>query len=371
MITTREQREALEAQTLAPYAVRSGDSRGRPHPEAEDTHRTRFQRDRDRIIHTTAFRRLEYKTQVFVNFEGDYYRTRLTHTLEVAQIGRSLARALSVNEDLVETLCLAHDMGHPPFGHAGEEALDMQMKDHGGFRHNAQTYRIVTELEERYPAFPGLNLTLETLDGIQAHGGGGTLEAQIADFADEMAYNAHDLDDGLRAGLIELRQLDGLEIWELLKESIGWDGRAETYGEMTRHELVRRLTSLQSEDAIAATEARLQNINPASPAAIVDQPQFVIGYSDHFDRMNRALKIFIREKLINHFRVQRMGFKAGQFISQLFQTYHAHPGLLPTGIQSKIDQRGVARTVADYIAGMTDRYALQEWERLFDPFKRP
>ncbi len=367
MITTRAQREALEAQTLAPYAVRSGESRGRPYPEEEDNHRTRFQRDRDRIIHTTAFRRLEYKTQVFVNFEGDYYRTRLTHTLEVAQIGRSLARALSVNEDLVETLCLAHDMGHPPFGHAGEEALDRQMAQYGGFRHNEQTYRIVTELEERYPAFPGLNLTLETLDGIKAHGGGGTLEAQIADFADEMAYNSHDLDDGLRAGLIESRQLEGLEIWEILKESIGW----REYSEMTRHELVRRLTSLQSDDVITATEERLQLLKPESANAIASQPNTVIGYSDHFDRMNRALKTFIREKLINHFRVQRMGFKAAQFIEQLFQTYLAHPGLLPTGVQAKIEGRGVARTVADYIAGMTDRYALQEWERLFDPFKRP
>jgi dGTPase len=369
MITTRSQREHIEAESLAPYAVRSADSRGRPYPEAEDTHRTRFQRDRDRIIHTTAFRRLEYKTQVFVNFEGDYYRTRLTHTLEVAQIGRSLARALSVNEDLVETLCLAHDMGHPPFGHAGEEALDRQMKDYGGFRHNEQTYRIVTELEERYPAFPGLNLTWETLEGIQAHGGGGTLEAQIADFADEMAYNAHDLDDGLRAGLIAPEQLEGLEIWELLKESIGWDGRH--YSDMTRHELVRRLTSLQTDDAITATEARLTVLNPASAATIAATTERTMCYSADFDRMNRALKSFIRETLINHFRVQRMGFKAAQFIEQLFATYLEHPGLLPTGIQAKIEARGVARTVADYIAGMTDRYALQEWERLFDPFKRP
>lgn len=370
MITTRVQRERIEAETLAPYAVHSADSAGRQYPEDEDTHRTRFQRDRDRIIHTTAFRRLEYKTQVFVNFEGDYYRTRLTHTLEVAQIGRSLARALTCNEDLVETLCLAHDLGHPPFGHAGEEALNRQLSAHGGFRHNEQTYRIVTELEERYPGWPGLNLTRETLDGIRTHGGKfGTLEAQIADFADEMAYNAHDLDDGLRAGLIHPAQLEGLEIWETLKESVGWDGR--NYSDMTRHELVRRLTSLQTDDVISATEDRLAADNPQSAAEVAAFPENMIQFSGSFDQMNRELKSFIREKLINHYRVQRMGFKAAQFIEQLFTTYVAHPEMLPPNAFGHVQSRGVQRAVTDYIAGMTDRYALQEWERLFDPFKRP
>src|SRR5258708_33667919 len=238
MIITRQQREAAEAATLAPYAVKSGQSRGRRYPEDEDPFRTAFQKDRDRILHTTAFRRLEYKTQVFVNYEGDYYRTRLTHTLEVAQIGCSLAAALGANSDLVETICLSHDLGHSPFGHAGEQVLNELLREHGGYDHNKQTYRIVTKLEERYPGWPGLNLTHEVLEGIVKHESRydmssshgydpttrGTLEAQIANIADELAYNAHDLDDGLRAGLLTHDQLDGLEIWQMVKEHAGWNG---------------------------------------------------------------------------------------------------------------------------------------------------
>src|SRR5579859_5095565 len=228
MIVTRQKREEQELQTLAPYALKSGQSKGRRFAEQEDPHRTVFQKDRDRILHTTAFRRLEYKTQVFVNYEGDYYRTRLTHTLEVAQIGRSLARALGVNEDLVETICLAHDLGHPPFGHAGEDVLNERMVDHNGFNHNLQTYRIVTELENRYPNWLGLNLSYEVREGIAQHAAAidfrvragfdpelrGTLEAQVADLSDSLAYNAHDLDDGLRAGLFTDEQAASLEIWQ-------------------------------------------------------------------------------------------------------------------------------------------------------------
>src|SRR5215813_12584952 len=238
MIIMREQHEAQEVQALAPYGIKSRESRGRTFPEDDDPYRTPFQRDRDRIIHTTAFRRLEYKTQVFVNYEGDYYRTRLTHTLEVAQIGRSLALSLGANADLVEGICLSHDLGHSPFGHSGEYILNELMQEHGGFDHNRQTYRIVTELEERYPGWPGLNLTHELLEGIVKHESRydisssegydpttrGSLEAQIANISDELAYNAHDLDDGLRAGLLTHHQLADLEIWGIVKESIGWDG---------------------------------------------------------------------------------------------------------------------------------------------------
>jgi dGTPase len=253
MFVNRERLEQIEHDTLAPYALHSRDSRGRRHDEREPQYRTAFQRDRDRIIHSAAFRQLEYKTQVFVNDEGDYYRTRLTHTLEVAQIGRTLARALAVNEDLVEAICLAHDLGHPPFGHAGESTLNRLMQDRGGFNHNHQSYRIVTKLEARYPDWPGLNLTYETLEGIAKHeteydiseiagfdnGVRGSLEAQIANVADELAYNAHDLDDGLQAGLFIPEELSELEIWRYLCDELGWKGGRLT--EIERHRFIREL----------------------------------------------------------------------------------------------------------------------------------
>ncbi len=269
VIQTRQRLETLEDQALASYAVRSRDSRGRAFPEDEPIERTRFQRDRDRVLHTTAFRRLEYKTQVFVNYEGDYYRTRLTHTLEVAQIGRTLARALGANEDLVEAVCLAHDLGHPPFGHAGESALARLMAEHGGFDHNRQSLRIVTELERRFPEFPGLNLTWEVREGIVKHeteydvsdAAGyepekrGTLEAQLANVADELAYTAHDLDDGLRSGLIAAEQLVDLDIWAMVSRSLGWTGL--DLDELSRHRLIRRLIGLEVNDLLQATAERI------------------------------------------------------------------------------------------------------------------
>jgi dGTPase len=383
MIITRQQREAYEFQILAPYAVKSGESRGRVYPEDEDPHRTAFQRDRDRILHTTAFRRLEYKTQVFVNYEGDYYRTRLTHTLEVTQIGRSFARTFGANEDLVEGICLSHDLGHSPFGHAGEQILNQLMADHGGFDHNRQTYRIVTELEERYPAWPGLNLTHELLEGIVKHESRydkassegydpstrGSLEAQIANIADELAYSAHDLDDGLRAGLLMPEQLDDLEIWQMVKHSIGWDGKR--FDDMTRHRLIRRLVSLTIEDAEEATNRRLVESGVQSLEALQRLPENVTCYSPRFSHMNEQLKVFLYEQLYRHYRVVRMSAKAQHYLRDLFETYVKDPALLPFEFQGWIERKGVHRTVADYIAGMTDRYALQEWQRLFDPFTRP
>src|SRR5512136_3191847 len=269
MFQCREDLEARERAVLAPYAMASGDSRGREHPEAEHAYRTAFQRDRDRIVHTTAFRRLEYKTQVFVNTEGDYYRTRLTHTLEVAQIGRTLARALGANEDLTEAVCLVHDIGHPPFGHSGEQALNELMHGYGGFDHNQQSLRVVETLEQRYPEWPGLNLSYEVREGIVKHETEydvssaqsfephkrGLLEAQIANAADEIAYNAHDLDDGLRAGLLTPADLNGLELWERVKRSIGWDGH--DFDDLWRHRLIRRLIGMEVTDLINATENRI------------------------------------------------------------------------------------------------------------------
>src|SRR5579859_293201 len=383
MIVTRQKREEQELQTLAPYALKSGQSKGRRFAEQEDPHRTVFQKDRDRILHTTAFRRLEYKTQVFVNYEGDYYRTRLTHTLEVAQIGRSLAAALGANADLVEAICLSHDLGHSPFGHAGEQVLNELMHDHGGYDHNRQTYRIVTELEEGYPGWPGLNLSHELLEGIVKHESRydiassegydpttrGSLEAQIANLADELAYSAHDLDDGLRAGLLAPEQPANLEIWRVVKDSIGWDGK--NFDDMTRHRLIRRLTRLEITDAIQATDGRLLSTNVQSPEALQSLSENVICNSPTMAHMNDELKDFLYVELYNHYRIMRMTQKAYRFLRDLFEVFVKEPRQLPPEVQGRIEAKGLHRAVADYLAGMTDRYALMEWQRLFDPFSRP
>ncbi len=382
MIIDRAAREEIEERFLAPYATFSRASQGRQHAEAPDPYRTAFQRDRDRILHTTAFRRLEYKTQVFVNYEGDYYRTRLTHTLEVAQIGRSLARALGANEDLVEGICLAHDLGHSPFGHAGEDILNQLMRDHGGFNHNHQTYRIVTVLETRYKGWQGLNLTYEMLEGIAKHETEydlsaitgydpslrGSLEAQIANMADELAYNAHDLDDGLRSGLIVPEQLAELDLWQRVTEDVGW--RGDKLDDVTRHQIIRRLIHIENLDAIQATAAAIEASGAQTRQAIQRLPHNVVGHSEDFQRMNRQLKTFLYQSLYSHYRVVRMSVKAQRFLSDLFNAFVADPRQMPPTAQARIEQDGVHRAVTDYLAGMTDRYALQEWQRLFDPFTR-
>lgn len=383
MPVTRQRREEIETQTLAPYATHAGRSRGRVHPEGEQGYRTAFQRDRDRIIHTTAFRRLEYKTQVFVNYEGDYYRTRLTHTLEVAQIGRSIARALGANEDLVEAICLVHDIGHSPFGHSGEAILNKLMVDHGGFDHNKQTLRIVTKLESRYPKWEGLNLTFELLEGIVKHESEydiadaadydpetrGSLEAQICNVADELAYNAHDLDDGLRSGMLSVQQVEHLELWQMLADSIGWDG--QTFDDMVRYRLIRRMIGLEIDDVIEHTSAVLERDAPQSLDDLQRLPHNVIGHTEAYTRMNRELKDLLYAQLYRHYRVVRMAAKAERFIYALFNEYMRQPEELPTSVQQYLDQRSLHRVVCDYIAGMTDRYALQEHQKLFDPFARP
>ena len=382
MLYTRQIIEQSEDRSLAPYGFRSRDSRGREHPEDEPAYRTRFQRDRDRILHTTAFRRLEYKTQVFVNYEGDYYRTRLTHTLEVAQIGRTLARALGANEDLVEAICLAHDLGHPPFGHAGEAMLNQLMAEHGGFEHNKQSLRIVEKLERRYPEFPGLNLTWEVREGMVKHETEydasdarrfepelrGTLAAQLANPADELAYTAHDLDDGLRSGLIKPADLDGLALWEHVKESVGWEGA--DFSRMWRHRVVRRLIGILVRDVVTETSRRLEAEAVDSTAALQGLPENVVALSDEMHAMTRELKHFLYERLYRHPRVMRMQMKAERIITALFEVYIAEPRQLPWDEQAKLETRSLHRTVCDYLAGMTDRYALQEHAKMFDPFER-
>jgi dGTPase len=383
MLFARPKLEVLEDQNLAPYAARSKFSKGREYPEDEPAYRNAFQRDRDRILHTTAFRRLMYKTQVFFNYEGDYYRTRLTHTLEVAQIGRTVARALGANEDLTETICLAHDLGHPAFGHSGEIILARLMRDYGGFDHNKQTLRIVTMLENRYEEFPGLNLTWETREGIVKHESEydisdasgynpelrGTLEAQIANAADELAYTSHDLDDGLRSDMINKSMLDGITLWEILKESIGWhNGELE---DLVRHRLIRRLIGLEVSDLVYTTEQRLHESRVNSMEELQRLPNNVIGFSEEMHQRNRQLKDFLYQNLYRHYRVVRMAKKAERIISELFHAYLEETTILPDHIQVLIPEYGAERVVCDYIAGMTDRFAVEEYDKLFDPMEKP
>ena len=385
MIYTRALLEAREAATLAPYGLKSRDSRGRafqPDPEPDD--RTAFQRDRDRVLHTTAFRRLEYKTQVFVNYEGDYYRTRLTHTLEVAQIGRTVARALGANEDLIEAICLSHDLGHPPFGHSGEVALDRLMEGHGGFDHNKQSLRIVTKLERRYPQWPGLNLTWEVREGIVKHeteydvsdageyeaDKRGHLEAQIANAADELAYTAHDLDDGLRSGLITPPDLAGLDLWELVRDSI--DGHTDSLDELTRHRFIRRLIGVEVADLVQATHQRIEDAGANSVEALQRLDHNVIGWSTEMAARNKQLKRFLFDNMYRHYRVVRMQVKAENLLGALFKAYIAEPAQLPPEVQQRAEAKGdLHRAVCDYIAGMTDRFAVDEHAKLFDPYTLP
>lgn len=383
MFFTRQQLEENEDRSLAPYGMRSKDTKGRAYLDSEPAYRTAFQRDRDRILHTTAFRRLEYKTQVFINFEGDHFRTRLTHTLEVAQIGRTLARALGGNEDLVEAICLAHDLGHSPFGHSGETALARLMKDYGGFDHNKQSLRIVSELEQRYPEFPGLNLSWEVREGMVKHESEydvsdarnfnpelrGNLETQIANVADELAYTTHDLDDGLRSGMITPHTLEGIALWEILRETYNWNG--PSLSDMERHRMIRHLVGLLVTDMIHSTDARLKESKVNTFLDIQKLKHNVVGYSDEMQRRNRELKDLLYKKMYRHYRVVRMQVKAERIISDLFHAYQAEPATLPEHIQLFIEKRGLERTLCDHIAGMTDRYAIEEHQKMFNPIEKP
>ena len=380
----REAMEAREDAWLAPYAMRSGNSRGRVVPEDEHPYRTAYQRDRDRIIHTTPFRRLDYKTQVFVYSEGDHYRNRLTHSIEVAQVGRTLARALACNEDLVEAISLAHDLGHPPFGHEGEHTLNEIMADHGGYDHQRQTYRILTELEQRYPDFSGLNLTYEVREGVVKHDTDydvvdareyepeerGTLECQLSNMADEIAYNTSDLDDGLRSGILDPETVNELSIaryvWKSFgSETIDYDLRQN----MTRHRFIRRLVGVQVTDTAAATQQRLNDQGVDSVEALRSLEMNVADYSPGLTEMNRELKQFLFANFYRHYRVVRMATKAERLIKALFAAYVEQPLQLPDPVQHRVETsgEGLYRVVCDHIAGMTDRYAIQEHKRLYDP----
>ncbi len=377
--------------TLAPYATNETSSRGRRQQESAPLYRSEYQRDRDRIVHCSAFRRLEYKTQVFVNHEGDMFRTRLTHSIEVAQIGRATARALRLNEDLTEAISLAHDLGHTPFGHAGQDALNRCMREYGGFEHNLQSLRVVDELEERYADFPGLNLTFETREGILKHcsranaeklgdvgerfltGKQPSLEAQIANIADAIAYNNHDVDDGLRAGLITLEQLREVELFEGQYQSVR-ERYPELKGKRLIHEVIRRIINRQVVDLLQTSEQALAAAKPKSVDEVREQEQPLIRFSEAMQAEHQTLKRFLRENLYQHYRVHRMSIKAQRMVKDLFEAFYEEPRLLPPEHQARVKaterelgETGRARVVADYIAGMTDRYAILEHQKLFRP----
>lgn len=382
------------AQMLAPYAAHDERSRGRRYPEGAPQLRSEFQRDRDRIIHSTAFRRLVYKTQVFVNHEGDLYRTRLTHSIEVAQIARTIARALDLNEALTEAICLAHDLGHTPFGHAGQDALNTCLRDYGGFEHNLQSLRVVDELEERYADFAGLNLTFECREGILKHcsvnnarelGDVGErflqreqpgLEAQISNIADEIAYNNHDIDDGLRAGLISLDELATVDIVarhhvDVMRKYANLSGRRLV------NEIVRRMINEVVSDLVASSRERIAVAAPTDIDAVRRQSAPLVGLSERIREEHLELKRFLRDHVYRHYRVLRMTSKASRVLTELFNAFMQDINLMPTEhrnaaarFETERGKPGRARAVADYVAGMTDRYAILEHRRVFEPGER-
>lgn len=390
MPSTAKPTDSVNPDGLAPYATHETDSRGRIFPEPPPNTRSEYQRDRDRIVHSGAFRRLEYKTQVFVNHEGDMFRTRLTHSIEVAQISRSIARVLRLNETLSETIALAHDLGHTPFGHAGQDILNACMQEFGGFEHNLQSLRIIDELEEKYAEFNGLNLTFETREGILKHCSNNNatklgelgrrflnkkqpgLEAQITNIADEIAYNNHDVDDGLRAGLIDIESLCDVQLFKQQHSEV-----MTKYPKISEkraiHEIIRRMINHQVTDFLHNTSKLIDAANPASRNDITQHSEPLVGFSDEMKIMNLELKQFLRNNLYRHYRVHRMTAKAAIIIRSLFDAFLNDPLLLPPEQQKHVEHlneadkdSGRARGIADYIAGMTDRYAIREYERIFN-----
>jgi dGTPase len=379
MLIDRRKQEEREERELSPYAMKSARSRGRVYPEPEHALRTCYQRDRDRIIHSSSFRRLEYKTQVFVNHEGDNYRTRLTHSLEGAQIGRTVARALGLNEELTECLVLGHDLGHTPFGHSGERVMDELMKGHGGFEHNRQTLRILEVLEERYPGFPGLNLTWEVREGIIKHrpdadaqapaeyapGEAPTLEAQLVDTVDEIAYNNHDIDDGLRSGMFTVEAIRSTRLFREAHDAALAEGLADP--RLARYQAVRRIINRCTQDLLEATLESLRAARVTCADDVRRAGGRLVAYSPEVAAAVKELKEFLFANMYRHYRVVRMGDKAGRILRGLFESYLAEPRQLPPQYQTRFERDGVPRVVCDYIAGMTDRFALDEHRKLFDP----
>jgi dGTPase len=379
---TRRDFEDREQRELAPYAAKSAATRGREHPEAEHTYRTAYQRDRDRVVHSTAFRRLEYKTQVFLTHEGDFFRTRLTHTMEVAQIARTLARALNLNEDLTEAVALAHDLGHTPFGHSGEEALAELMRDFGGFEHNRHGVRIIEYLEHPYPQFRGLNLTYELRECMAKHetrfdrpeiagfeAGQPPLEGQVVELADSIAYDSHDLDDAIAMGIVTPSDLANLAIFRQAAADF-----ATSLADLTDDQRIRRiaklLIDLMASDAINTSEQAIRDAKVRSLDDVRAAGGRLVRLSDGLAPKVMELATFLGGRVYRHYRVARMMTKAKRFISQIFQAYLANPDQLPPKYHEQADAEGLHRAICDYIAGMTDRYAQDEYQRLYEPFER-
>ena len=380
---TRKDIEEREERYLAPYAMKSMHTRGRVHPEEEHPYRSIYQRDKDRIIHSTAFRRLEYKTQVFVNHEGDYYRTRLTHTIEVTQISRCISRALNLNEDLAEAIAMAHDLGHTPFGHSGEDALRILMKDHGGFEHNIQGLRVVETLEKRYSRFSGLNLSWEVRESIAKHktlydnpntsqfqtNKQPLLEAQIVDLADSIAYDNHDIDDSLKAGIITESDLEEIELWRYAKEKV-----REQYGnlckDLEKTHAIKYLIDLEVTDLIEHTQSMLEKMKTKTTNDVQQCKERLVSFSPGLDKKKQELQEFLQNNVYNHYRVARMAVKARRFVEELFKAFIENPMQLPPEYQKLIEKEGLYQGVCDYIAGMTDRFAQDEYLKLFYPYER-
>ena len=372
-----------EEKILAPYAARTSESRGRAHPEPEHPYRSAFQRDRERIVHSTAFRRLEYKTQVFVNLEGDLYRTRLTHTIEVSQIARSAARAMGLNEDLAEAIALVHDLGHTPFGHTGEEILNELTADVGGFSHNRQSLRVVDWLEQKYPNFLGLNLTYEVREGIVKHKTATrlpvpkefhpeeqpTLECDLVDLADEIAYNCHDIDDGLTSGILTPEQVRTLPVWKTLETSALRKFRELPFPRLQSH-IVREMINREVNDLVTNSLGRIKKMKIKTLAGVRQARKSPLGFSEAMRKESQRLRAFLNENFYRHYRLVRMADKAKRIIADLFSAYLRNPDLLPPGTRARLKKEPVQRAAADYIAGMTDRYAILEHQRLFDPAER-
>lgn len=382
-IVNRDNILATEETRIADFGMTSLKSMGRKHNEAEHAYRTSFQRDRDRIIHSSAFRRLEYKTQVFVNHEGDYYRTRLTHTIEVAQIARSASRALGLNEDLAEAIALAHDLGHSPFGHSGEKMLNELMAGHGGFEHNRQSLRIVDRIENRYPLFRGLNLTYEVREGIAKHatdynypelldfddGLFSTLEAQIVDCSDSVAYNSHDLDDAITSKLIDMEELQEVPLWREIYDETEESIKGASPS-IVKYQMIRAIINSQVTDLVNTTAANIERLGISSIEGVRRSREKIVSFSPAMAKYDAELKSFLLHNMYRHHRVARMEEKARRIIADLFNAFARNPNILPPKFFHYIETEGLERIICDYVAGMTDRYALDEHKRLFDPYER-